>query len=74
MNRQCIICDEDAESCGCPMPPKIYLIQNYKTRLWWSNDIGWVNLTAATIFTVGQRCTLNLPMEGEWVPFSEVER
>lgn len=32
--------------------------------LFWSNDIGWVNLESATKFTEKDTGTLNLPMTG----------
>lgn len=44
----------------------MYLIQNKKTKLYWSNEFGWCNLSAADRFTGEEKTKLNLPMEGEW--------
>jgi hypothetical protein len=35
-------------------------------KLWWSNEIGWVDKKSATRFTEDQTKKLNLPMGGEW--------
>ena len=34
--------------------------------LYWSNEDGWAVRREATEFTVGERMTMNLPMDGEW--------
>lgn len=34
---------------------------------WWSNDLGWTTFDQATCFTEGERRSLNLPVDGEWV-------
>lgn len=35
-------------------------------KLWWSNQIGWVDKKSATRFTEEQTKKLNLPMGGAW--------
>jgi hypothetical protein len=35
-------------------------------KLWWSNEIGWVDKKSATRFTEDQTKKLNLPMGGAW--------
>jgi hypothetical protein len=44
---------------------KMYTIWNEKTRLWWSNEIGWVD-TGADIFSRKERENFNLPIDGRW--------
>jgi hypothetical protein len=39
---------------------------------YWSNDFGWVSLSIADQFTPEEQKTLNLPMGGEWVPYSQI--
>lgn len=35
-------------------------------KLWWSNEIGWVDKKSATRFTEEETKKLNLPMGGAW--------
>ena len=35
--------------------------------LYWSNDMGWVAPSGATVFTAQDKMDLNLPMNGEWI-------
>lgn len=41
-------------------------------NLYWSNDMGWVNLSGATIFSEEEVRTLRLPMDGEWIDLSRL--
>ena len=34
--------------------------------LFWSNDLGWVELESATRFTINERAVLNPPLGGIW--------
>lgn len=34
--------------------------------LWWSNVNGWGDKLSATWFTMHERQTVNLPLNGEW--------
>jgi hypothetical protein len=37
-------------------------------KAFWSNEDGWVEQEAATIFTEDERYSLNLPCDGLWIP------
>lgn len=39
--------------------------------LYWSNELGWADLDAATVFSASEKNTLNLPMGGAWRALSE---
>ena len=37
-------------------------------KAFWNNEDGWVEQEAATVFTEDERHTLNLPIDGMWIP------
>ena len=41
--------------------------------LYWSNETGWVDLDSADRFNDKERRSLNLPMEGYWIPLWSVD-
>jgi hypothetical protein len=50
----------------------MYLIQSSENPiLFWSNSMGWVEISNAEIFTKEELLTLKLPMSGEWVKLKE---
>ena len=38
---------------------------------YWSNKLGWTAIGLADQFTEAEKNTLNLPMDGEWVPAAD---
>jgi len=48
--------------------PKSFVIQNHRSdeELFWSNKLGWVNRTDATVFTLKEKMSFNLPIDGSW--------
>ena len=48
--------------------PDDFVIKQHDTpRLYWSNDLGWVQLSDADTFTREEKNSLSLPMGGYWV-------
>lgn len=37
--------------------------------LYWSNSLGWVDRDSADQFALAEKNGLNLPLQGEWVPY-----
>lgn len=59
---------------GYPTPvaaPKAWIIRSTEEpedeELFWSNELGWVDITAATIFSNEEKPAFDLPIGGEWV-------
>lgn len=47
-----------------------YIIFSLKENAYWNNDEGWTT-TNPTIFSEGERNTLNLPIgDGRWLPYT----
>lgn len=42
-------------------------------NVFWSNDIGWVDLDSADLFSREQQTQLRLPLEGHWVPLWTID-
>jgi hypothetical protein len=38
-----------------------------RVRLYWNNEFGWGSPEEATTFTLEERNTFNLPMNGKWI-------
>jgi len=56
------------ESGGDPVPA-FYAIANTRDRSdRWSNADGWTDGPGFTVFTAAERSTMNLPLDGMWVP------
>lgn len=45
----------------------------YGDEAYWSNAMGWVDLDSADRFTEAETKTVDLPMEGFWIPESEAK-
>ena len=43
-----------------------YVILNQLSDLFWSNEMGWVDIQDAEIFTKEEREKLRLPLDGIW--------
>lgn len=50
-----------------------YRIISTNCKAFWSNADGWVGLKGSDIFTDKERETLNLPIDGCWVPAEPVK-
>ena len=52
---------------------KMYIIaSNTESDLFWSNEIGWVDVNSATQFSSDDRFNLNLPIGGDWVELDDL--
>lgn len=52
-----------------------YVIRNkHNDQLFWSNKYGWVDASTEDRFTVQERHTLNLPIDGQWCVVMEKSR
>jgi len=49
----------------------MYIIVNKINSLCWNNQDGWTDLNQATIF---ENKNFNLPLDGEWIEISSIER
>lgn len=53
----------------------MYLIQQmFDTSLFWNNDNGWGLCQDATVFNSRETETLNLPIEGVWITYTELRQ
>jgi len=53
--------------------PQVYLIQNkFTPELWWSNETGWGSCAGADLFNGTEQLSLNLPVDGIWVPLEDL--
>ena len=50
----------------------MYIIQNIKNDLYWSNDIGWVSRPDATLFKDEAVKFCDLPIDGKWVALNKL--
>lgn len=50
-----------------------YKIISTNCKAFWSNADGWVGMKAADTFSEEERKTLNLPIDGCWVPMDSVQ-
>ena len=48
-----------------------YIRSTAEEHTFWSNADGWGGVATATPFTGRESMTLNLPLDGEWVEWSE---
>jgi hypothetical protein len=67
--------DVTCRQCLKLLPDSFYVIEAITERddetgepLFWSNQMGWVSLPDATLFTEAERNRLNLPIGGTWQP------
>ena len=47
--------------------------RNTKPLLFWKNSVGWVSYTLCDVFSDLEQCTLPLPHEGDWVPYTVMD-
>ncbi len=51
---------------GIVTSPSYVIINRKSHRDFWSNELGWTTLKAATRFSEDEMETLNLPIDGIW--------
>lgn len=70
---------DECEAGGVHSPPRpvmetedVYLVRSRIGGSWWNDQQGWCGIGNATAYDLDDLAEVTLPLDGEWVRFSEV--